>query len=135
MQKIIISGSMSFIDKMSDTANQLMETGYRTVLPEGVDWSAVPAANINERKKELSIGYFNEIAMEDTYAVLVVNEMKRGIANYIGASTFAEIAIAFYFGKKIYLLNDIYDPYNDELSAWGVIPLHRKLSGIYEAAQ
>lgn len=45
------------------------------------------------------------------------------IPNYIGANTFAEIAIAFYFGKKVFLLNDIYEPYSDELIAWGAIPL------------
>ena len=74
--------------------------------------------------------YFNEIAKEDTYAILVVNEAKEGISNYIGASAFSEIAIAFYFGKKIFILNDIYDPHKDELSAWGVIPLGGELSGV-----
>ena len=29
--------------------------------------------------------------------------------------------------KKIYLLNDIYEPYSEELIAWEVIPLHGDL--------
>ena len=116
---------------MKDTANQLMCMGYMVVVPEDVDWSIIHEVNINERKKDLSMRYFNEIAKEDTYAVLVVNDMKRGMANYIGASTFAEIAVAFYLGKKIFILNDIYNPYKYELSAWGVIPLYGRLSGIY----
>ena len=31
------------------------------------------------------------------------------------------------FNKKVYLLNDIYEPYKDELIAWGVIPLNGNL--------
>jgi len=48
---------------------------------------------------------------------------KKGICNYIGANSFAEIALAFYLGKKIFLLNDVYSLYEDELSAWGAVPL------------
>ena len=60
--------------------------------------------------------------------MLVVNSDKKGVKNYIGANTFAEIAIAFYFEKKLYLLNDIYGPYSDELLAWNVIPLKGNLN-------
>lgn len=48
---------------------------------------------------------------------------KGGIDNYIGPNTFAEIAFATYYKKEVYLLNDIYEPYKDELIAWHVIPL------------
>ena len=37
------------------------------------------------------------------------------------------IYIYFYHNKRIYLLNDIYEPYKDELEAWGVIPLNGNL--------
>ena len=130
MKKIVISGSISLSDKMKNIANQLTDMGYMVVIPEEVEWDNIPQNKYDEYKKELSMQYFNEIAKEDTYAVLAVNDVKRGIENYIGASTFAEIAIAFFFGKKIFALNDIYEPYKDELSAWGVIPLNGKLSDI-----
>jgi len=124
MRKIVISGSMSLLDKMKDMAAQLADMGYATVLPEAFDGDIPP-------KAELSMNYFREIAKDDTYAVLIVNDAKQGIANYIGASAFAEAAIAFYFGKAIFVLHDLYDPYKDELSAWGTIPLYGKLRGIY----
>ena len=100
MKKVVISGSMSLLEKMKNIKTQLIDMGYTAVIPEEVEWNSIPKDKYNEYKKELSLEYFNEISKEDTYAVLAVNDMKRGVANYIGASTFAEIAIAFYFGKK-----------------------------------
>ena len=130
MKKIVISGSISLLDKMKYVANQLADMGYATIIPDEVEWDSIPEDKLDSYRKELSMKYFGEIAMADTYAVLAVNDMKRGIENYIGASSFAEVAIAFYFGKKIFVLNDIYDPYKDELAAWGVIPLYGNLSNI-----
>lgn len=60
--------------------------------------------------------------------LLIVNESKNGFENYIGANGFAEIAFGFYFQKKVYLLNDIYEPYREELEGWGIIPLKGELS-------
>ena len=37
---------------------------------------------------------------------------------------------AFYFGKKIFLLNDFFEPYADELVAWGAIPLKKNIEKI-----
>lgn len=130
MKKIVVSGTMSLTDKMKNIAKQLTDIGYTVVIPDEVEWDSISNEKFSEYKKELSMKYFDEIAKEDTYAVLAVNDMKRGITNYIGASTFAEIAIAFYFGKKIFVLNDIYEPFKDELSAWGVVPLNGILNGV-----
>ena len=130
MKKIVVSGSMSLSEKMKNIKRQLTDIGYMVVIPEEIEWDSIPKDKYDEYKKELSLKYFNEIAKEDTYAVLAVNDMKRGIENYIGASTFAEIAIAFYFGKKIFVLNEIFEPYKDELSAWSVVPLNGNLSNI-----
>lgn len=58
---------------------------------------------------------------------MVVNATKNGIDNYIGPNSFAEIAFGFYFNKRVYLLNDIYEPYKDELEGWKVIPLKGNL--------
>ena len=130
MKKNIISGSMSLLEKMKSIADQLVGMGYTVIIPEEVDWDNIPEEKCAEYKKELSMEFFKEIAKEDTHAILVVNDTKEGIANYIGASAFAEIAVAFYFNKKVFILNDIYEPYKDELSAWGVISLNGKLSSI-----
>jgi hypothetical protein len=61
---------------------------------------------------------------------LVANNPKHGIDNYIGANTFAEVAIAVNAKKKIYLLNDYYEPVRDELIAWEAVPLHGKLEKV-----
>ena len=40
--------------------------------------------------------------------------------------------MGFYFGKKVYLKNDIYVPYQDELIGWGVTPLKGEIDKIFE---
>ena len=62
----------------------------------------------------------------------VINEEKNGKPNYVGANSFAEIAMGFYFGKTVFLKNDIYEPFADELVGWGVIPLKGNLDAIKE---
>ncbi|MCL2407472.1 MAG: hypothetical protein FWC95_06030 [Defluviitaleaceae bacterium] len=124
MKRIVICGSMSAISKMKDVAKQLEIMDYTPILPDEGD---IPEGKFNEYKKDVSMKHFNAISHESTYAVLIVNEAKRGIDNYIGANSFAEIALAFYFGKKIFLLNDIYTPYADELAAWGAVTLNNDL--------
>jgi len=79
-------------------------------------------------KKEASLLHFSEIDKDDVDALLIVNEDKNGQKNYIGANGFAELAFGFYKGKKIFLLNDIYEPYSEELIAWEVIPLKGDLT-------
>ena len=81
-------------------------------------------------KTDASKLHFDEIANKKTDIVLAVNVTKNGIDKYIGPNTFAEIAMAFYFNKKIYLLNDIYEPYKDELEGWNTIALKGNLENI-----
>ena len=83
-------------------------------------------------KKRVSGAYLKKIREKETSAVLVYNETKRGIDNYIGANTFVELAMAFSWNRKIFLLNDIYEPYKDELSAWDVICLHGNIDQIQD---
>lgn len=130
MRKIVISGSMQFLKSMEVCKKPLEEKGFEVVLPEEDDWDSIPAEKINEYKKFVSKKHFDAIASADNSAILVVNDPKKGISNYIGANTFAEIAIAFYFGKQIYLLNDLYEPYADELLAWGAILLKGSIDAI-----
>lgn len=123
MKNIVISGSMQFLDEMKRYANLIEQKGFKCILPEEDDWENIKPEEINAYKRMVSQKHFYAIADNNIYAIFVVNNLKRGIPNYIGANTFAEIAIAFYFGKKVFLLNDIYEPYSDELIAWGAIPL------------
>lgn len=132
MYRIVLSGSMKFLDKMNETADYFFSQGLLAIIPDEDQWDSIPSEQINDYKKQVSIDYFKKIAASDTDAVLVINEEKNSSMNYIGANSFAEIAIAFYFNKKIFLLNDIYPLYSDELIAWGVIPLFGNIENIWK---
>ena len=111
---IILCGSMKVKNKIFEVKDILESYGFDVLLPEecikGLD------------KVIASRSHFNRIISNDSY-VLIVNEEKNGIKNYIGPNSLCEIACGFYYNKKTFLLNDIYEPYKDELYAWGVIPL------------
>jgi len=122
--KIVLCGSKKFISKFFELQKELEERQFEVVVPrEFIE--DIP-------KKEASLLHFKEIDKEDVDALLIVNEDKNEIKNYIGANGFAELAFGFYKGKTIYLLNDIYEPYSEELLAWEVIPLKGNINLIKE---
>lgn len=43
-----------------------------------------------------------------------------------------EIAMEFFYQKKVYVLYEYYEPYVDELTGWDVIPLHGDIANITE---
>ena len=113
--RIVLSGSSKVKENVFQVAEKLGDKGYEVVVPKEFITDL--------EKKEASIRHFDEICKDETDVLLAVNEPKNGIENYIGPNTFAEIAMAFYKEKKVYVLNDLYKPYLDELEGWGVIPL------------
>lgn len=117
--KVVLSGSKKFIPKFFEIEKYLKDKGYSVVVPREFI--------VEMTKKDGSILHFSEIEKNDVDAVLIVNESKHGLENYIGASGFAELALAFYKGKKVFLLNDIYEPFKEEIEAWNVITLKGNL--------
>lgn len=120
--KVVICGSMKFKDKIIEVSDCLKKLGYEIELPEEC-MKGLP-------KEIASRAHFNRIQNKKTEAILVVNCDKKDIKNYIGPNSFAEIAFAFYFHKKIFLLQDIYEPYKDELIGWSTISLNNNLESI-----
>ena len=122
MKNIVLCGSMKVKDKIVELGKALEEEGYNVLLPiecmQGLD------------KIIASRAHMDRIVDSNNEIILIVNEPKNGIDNYIGPNSFAEIAFGFYFKKRVYLLNDIYEPYKDELLGWGVTPLRKNLSKI-----
>ena len=122
MKNIVLCGSMKVKDKIIAVSELLTEKGFNVLLPiecmQGLD------------KIIASRAHMDRVVDPKNKRILIVNETKNGIENYIGANSFAEIAFGFYFKKKVYLLNDIYEPYKDELLGWGVIPLKGDISKI-----
>jgi hypothetical protein len=113
-------GSKSFNDKILELESSLKAMGHEVIIPREIIETMT--------KRESCILHFDEITKNDVDALLVINEPKNGKQNYIGANTFAEIAFGFYFRKNIYLLNDMYEPYMEELIAWDAIPLQKDMS-------
>lgn len=122
MKNIVLCGSMKVKDKILEVKDELEKRDFNVLLPKEC-MEGLPKI-IASRK------HFERIIDKDNDYILIVNATKKGIENYIGPNSFAEIAFAFYFNKKIYLLNDIYEPYKDELVGWGVIPLKGDLDNI-----
>lgn len=117
--KVILCGSMKVKDKIFEVKEILESKGFSVLLPE--------ECIRNEKKSIASYTHFDRIATNDAY-VLVVNAEKNNIKNYIGPNSLCEIAFGFYYKRKIFLLNDIYEPFKDELEGWGVIPLNGDLN-------
>ena len=121
---VVLCGSMKFKTEIIKISDRLKALGFNVLLPE--------ECMRGEAKLIASRAHFNRIADPNNGIVLVVNATKNGIPNYIGPNTFAEIALGFYYNKKVFLLNDIYQPYDDELLGWNVNCLKGNLEKIGE---
>ena len=85
----------------------------------------------NKIADDLIRDYYNKIAKAD--AILVVNEAKNRIDNYIGGHVFLEMGFAHVLGKKIYLLNDIPEvAYKAEIVAMQPVVFNGELENINE---
>lgn len=111
--KIVICGSMSSAQKMIEIGEQLKENGHSVLLPRHTKEYANGIFNPetqeesaqNKIKDDLIRGYYREIGESD--AVLVVNEDKNGIADYIGGNSFLEMGFGYVLEKKVFVLNEI----------------------------
>ena len=121
-KNVVLCGSMKFKNEIVKISERLKGLGYNVLLPE--------ECMRGEDKLIASRAHFNRIVDPNNGIILVVNATKNGIPNYIGPNTFAEIAFAFFHNKKIFLLNDIYEPYKDELEGWKSIVLKGDLESI-----
>ena len=120
---------MTFYGEMLDVQNRLNEGGVPVSLPDAEDgFTAVMAQSDYDRfKRRVSLAHLRRVRHRDTSAVLVMNLDKQGKPDYIGPSTYAEIAMAFAFNKPVYLLGAFPAVYAEELSAWGAKSLNGRL--------
>lgn len=117
---------MTHYDAMHHCSRRLAGLGLEPVLPNTDEANATSShtRSLAEIKRSASRNHFDEILRPNTAAILVVNNERRGIPNYIGPNAFAEVAVAFSAHKAIYLLHGLYPMYAEELEAWSVVPLH-----------
>lgn len=110
---ITICGSMQFHQEMLEYKKKLEGLGHSVFVPKGVyDITKNEAyKDTDEEKVLIKVEYdvirdhFSLIQQAD--AILVLNLDKKGIAGYIGGNTFLEMGLAFWLGKKIYLLHPV----------------------------
>ena len=134
--QVVICGSMSHYDDMLKCWTELRAAGIPCIMPEPDEADVLNVRDkFLEFKREIARQYLSEIAKADTFAILVVNKPKRGICHYIGANSFAEIAVAFYARKQIYLLEGIYENFEEELSAWQACALQGNLNQLISEYQ
>ncbi len=118
--KIALCGSLNFGEKIfNEIKEELVSMGYKVLLPASIEKFGPKVNEIKDNKKlylrmapDFIRIHFDKV--RDSDAILVVNLERHGIKNYIGGNTFAEIMVAFYLNKKIFLLNPI--PTDEKLS-------------------
>ncbi len=122
--KIVICGSMVFSEKMLEIGELLVEKGYEVTLPrhteEYTELDSIEGIHKESAKNkiedDLIRDYYFTIKKSD--AVLVVNERKNGVDNYIGGNAFLEMGFAHVLGKKLFVLNNMPEvSYKDEIIA------------------
>lgn len=138
---ITICSSANFYKKAVGVQHQLEKQGYKVVVPhtankmkESGNFDAahyrtwLKDSSTYDRKAWLMREHFKEVENGDI--VLVINEEKHGIKNYIGGNVLIEMALGFYLNKPIYVLNDIPEesPFLEEIIGMQAIPMHGDLS-------
>jgi len=111
---ITICGSIKFHEKMRRIQKELESLGHTVLVPKSIelmDKFGYVNPTIDEAKVQAKIQHdfirehFRKIEKAD--AILVLNYDTKGIKHYIGGNTFLEIGIAFWLGKKVFLLNPV----------------------------
>lgn len=130
-KKIVICGSMRFVDEMKEWRDRLESEGYEVETPTLFDFHKVrdeekDLERFEEIKRKETKNHFDKVRGADV--LLILNYDKDGKGNYIGGNTFAEItyavALNLCHGRdiEIYTMNPLpeYVPYYEEMKAWGV---------------
>lgn len=135
--KITICSSMVFSKELIEIERELLKQKHEVILPGFVKEYAqlnTPDEMHKESAKnkiehDLIRGYFNKI--KDSDAVLIFNENRHDIDNYIGGNTLIEMGFAHVLNKKIFLLNPIPNmSYSDEIIAMKPIIINGDLNKI-----
>lgn len=129
--KITICGSMQFDQQMRAAKDTLERMGYEIEKPNVVE-GHVYEDNLDQNailKRGFIDEHFRKI--DDSEAILVVNEDKNGVAHYVGGNTLIEIAYAYAQGLEIFLLHPIPEiNYADEIRGMNPILLNGDITAI-----
>ncbi len=115
----------------------LEQNGHEVIIPRNIDKYASGELKLEQKwessehkiEHDLIRGYFKKIAESD--ALLVINQDKGNLKNYIGGNTFLEIGFAHVLNKPIYLYNPMPDcSYTSEIIAMSPVVINGDLSMI-----
>lgn len=134
MKKIMIACSTSFYSKIESVKDKLIN--YEIIYPnhygENEDnYDSMNEEDYNNFFKECFISSKEKVNSCDI--LFVLNYEKKGIPNYIGASTFLEMYLAFMQNKNIYLLNELPNSnfmLYDEIKSFKPLMLHGNVDNI-----
>jgi hypothetical protein len=117
---------MRFLPKFYSWKSLLADSGFNVEVPKLVNLRRTHSRNsiFFAAKRKENLRHFEKIKRCD--GILVLNYDKGKSKGYIGGSTFAEIVLAFYFKKPIYLVNPIprRSAFTEELRSWGARRWH-----------
>jgi hypothetical protein len=133
-RRVVLCGSMTFYGEMIRVRDRLDKCSVPALLPDAED-ERITSLGVDEYerfKRRVSLMHLRRVRHRSTFGILVLNLDKRGLADYIGPSTFAEIAMATAFNKRVYLIGVCPEFYADELAAWGAIALDGRLDRLIE---
>lgn len=143
MATITVCSSADFYRKAIEVQKELETQGLFVIIPATAEkmkksgdydvshyktWFS--DANDYSKKTELMNGHFAEVEKGD--AILVINEEKRGVPNYIGGNVLMEMTVAYYLKKPIFILNDVpqESAYLEEIIGLNPIVLNGNLDGL-----
>lgn len=140
--RIYVLGSNTFMKEMVEAKNQLRALGYDGWIHP--HYEALVRGDMNDQLMRYEKGEMAAVKRENDYlrvhykhicasdAILIVNNEKNGVPNYIGGNVLIEMGQAHVNDKKIFFLNDVpHDlPYSAEIECMDPICLHGDLKNI-----
>lgn len=107
--KITICGSMAHDSAMTEARQQLEALGYEAEKPNGVEGHDNERDGYLDEDAKLKRGFIDEHfrKIDDSDAIMIINNDKNGVANYIGGNTLMEMTYAYAQGLEIFLLNPV----------------------------
>jgi nucleoside 2-deoxyribosyltransferase len=144
--KIYVIGSNSAMHEMVEAKNNLCDLEYDGRISE--DYEKLVRGEKPELLERIADGEHAQVKIDNNYhkynfknikdsdAVLVVNEPKDGIKNYIGGNTLMEMGQAYVLDKKVFIYYDVPKkvPYVDEIKSLEPVCLHGDIENISKYA-
>jgi len=116
--KVMICGSMTFAKEMMEAKANLEEMRHEVKVPCDIETHLENPGFIDDLEADIEHAKnnnvlktcFNYVAGSD--AILFLNYPKNNIPGYVGTSSMMEMGLAFYLGKKIFLMHE--PPHHDD---------------------